>query len=167
MSAMARPHRLTSDAYHGGFRYFLTICTHRRRPHFRDAAVVELVRLEFLHTAAAHSFAIVLDCYMPDHIHVVVEGASNESDLRRFVKLAKQRSGFHFARVYDGPLWQESYFDRTLRRDESLSEVLRYVLLNPVRAGLVEDPRDYLHWGSGIWTRSELLDFVGLDQGRV
>ncbi len=163
MLAMARPHRLTTDAYSGGYRYFLTICTHRRRPYFLDASVVELARLEFLHISRAQSFSILLDCYMPDHMHAVVEGVTEESALPRFVKLAKQHSGFHFARRQGSPLWQESYFDRTLRRDESLSDVFRYIILNPVRAGLVDTPTEYPHWGSGIWTRSEVLDFAGLD----
>jgi hypothetical protein len=35
-----------------------------------------------------------------------------------------------------------------------------YVLANPVRAGLVEDPADYPYSGSGKWTVSELLEYV-------
>lgn len=100
---------------------------------------------------------------MPDHVHAVVEGTEKRSDLQRFVRLAKQRSGYLFVRATGEPLWQTSYFDRALRRDEVLADVVRYVIGNPVRAGLVARPADYPHWDSGVWTRDQILDFVGGD----
>ncbi|MFZ2089614.1 MAG: hypothetical protein WAU47_13665, partial [Desulfobaccales bacterium] len=39
--------------------------------------------------------------------------------------------------------WQKDFFDHILRKDESLPVVIRYVLENPVRKGLVSDWRDY------------------------
>ena len=72
------------------------------------------------------------------------------------VRLAKQLSGHEYRRVTGGRLWQESYFDRTLRSDESLPDSIAYVIANPVRAGLAVKPEDYPHWGSGMWSREEL-----------
>ncbi len=40
-------------------------------------------------------------------------------------------------------LWQKSYYDHVLRHDENLAHVVRYVLENPVRAGLVESFDEY------------------------
>jgi len=39
------------------------------------------------------SFAVLAYCYMPDRFHAVVHGLTEKSDLHRFVRLAKQRSG--------------------------------------------------------------------------
>ncbi len=45
-------------------------------------------------------------------------------------------------------VWQRSFFDHALRDEESLEAVARYIVSNPVRAGLVEDWRDYPFVGS-------------------
>ena len=74
---------------------FLTISTHARARHFTDPAVVTLVLLQFLQAAASEGFAVIAYCFMPDHVHLVVVGRSATSELPRFVKLAKQRSGFY------------------------------------------------------------------------
>jgi hypothetical protein len=44
-------------------------------------------------------------------------------------------------------LWQEGYYERIVRNDESTLVVIRYVLENPVRAGLVARYQDYRFLG--------------------
>ena len=77
---------------------------------------------------------------------------------RRFCKLAKQRAGQIHARRTGGPLWQEGYYDRVLRKDEDLRTVARYLLNNPIRAGLVTKPIDYPYLGSDRWSVAEFID---------
>jgi REP element-mobilizing transposase RayT len=63
---------------------------------------------------------------MPDHLHLVVEGAADTSDLRRFTKIVKQRAASVFRRSFESPyLWQEGYYERVLRSDEATSTVVR------------------------------------------
>jgi REP element-mobilizing transposase RayT len=95
---------------------------------------------------------------MPDHTHVLIEGLRDSADLRRYCKLAKQRSGGIHARSGRGPLWQEGYYDRVLRDCEDIREVARYILANPIRAGLALTPNDYPYLGSDRWTVAELID---------
>ena len=52
----------------------------------------------------------------------------------------------------DRRLWQESFYDHALRKEESLRRVAGYIWDNPVRAGLVEDPLDYPWSGSAAWS---------------
>ena len=104
---------------------------------------------------------------MPDHLHALVCGCAETSDFHRFVKLAKQRSGFAFKRNTGTRLWQESFFDRTLRDDETPAQAIAYILDNPVRARIVREPIGYPYWGSQTYTREELLDFVSIEQRRV
>ena len=74
---------------------------------------------------------------MPDHVHLILKGLSDRSDLRRCVKLTKQRveyvarKEFH---IHD--LRQEGYYERVLRSRHAVETAVRYVLENPVRAGL-------------------------------
>ena len=75
---------------------------------------------------------------MPDHLHLAVEGASNDADLVRFVKDAKQRSGYWHVRRTSERLWQVGWFDHIIRDNESVERHVCYTLANPVRAGLVD-----------------------------
>src|SRR5687768_2062314 len=109
---MSRPQRIAGFPYLGLHRYFLTICARKRFPAFLDDSVAQSTIDQSLTTAQKESLAILAYCLMPDHIHLLVEGTTHHSDLRRFAKLAKQRSGATFARTSGTPLWQEGYYER-------------------------------------------------------
>ena len=98
---------------------------------------------------------------MPDHLHLLVEGLSDVCDCRRFIKSAKQYSGYYFAKEFGHKLWQRYGFERVLRDDEATLAVARYIVRNPLRAGLVADVRDYLFLGSEAYSVDEILDAVG------
>ena len=84
-------------------------------------------------------------CFMPDHVHLVVEGRSEQADLRRFANIAKQRVAYSL-RLAHGVMrvWQEGFHDWILRPEYPTEAAIRYVLENPVRAGLVG------HSGAGL-----------------
>ena len=65
------------------------------------------------------------------------------ASLPDFMQRAKQRSGYHGKRVVAHSVWQAGYHDRILRSEADMPAVVAYVLANPVRAGLVENPGDY------------------------
>ena len=155
---MTRPRRLESFSYIGLARYFLTFCTRNRRRVFFDEVIVSMTMLEFRQAANREEFAILAFCVMPDHSHLLVEGATDRSDLRRFVKSAKQQSGAAYALRRAEPLWQEGYYERVLRRDEDVRDIARYILWNPVRAGLVRTPVEYPYIGSDVWSIEELIE---------
>jgi putative transposase len=79
---------------------------------------------------------------MPDHLHLPVEGAEG-SDLAQLIKTFKQASSFDHKQRTGRPLWQRSYYDHVLRSPDELQPALEYVLGNPVRAGLVDEPEAY------------------------
>jgi putative transposase len=122
-----------------------------------DDAAARATINQFLITARAEGFEILAYCLMPDHMHLLVEGTTERSDLQRFVKLSKQRSGFHFTRIAGRPLWQDGYFERILRHDEDAMAIARYILENPVRAGIVDWPTKYRYLGSSVWDVETLL----------
>jgi len=154
------PRRLDPDDYCGYRAYSLTICTHNRSRPFTNAETVGTTVLQILHVAGEQHVEVLAYCVMPDHTHLIVLAHAADTDLREFVRLAKQRSGYAFRQATGRRLWQESYFDRTVRNVQELPALVEYMIRNPVRAGLVEDPVDYPYWGSERYSREELLEFI-------
>jgi REP element-mobilizing transposase RayT len=94
---------------------------------------------------------------MPDHLHLIVEGMRDDADMKAFEKLAKQYSGFYYKRERRMQLWQRYGHDRIIRDDVEFLELLRYVVNNPMVAGLVKSAEDYPFTGSCRWLREELF----------
>jgi putative transposase len=152
--------RLNAALYRGLQRYFLTFCTAKRERVFVTSEIVDLVLGRILQCARFADIEVIAYCFMPDHVHLVVQGSTEAADVIVFVHQAKQRSGFDYARINGKRLWQPSYYDRVLRDDEATLSVVRYVCENPVRGGLVESPHDYGFLGSDRFTLDQVLDAV-------
>jgi REP element-mobilizing transposase RayT len=150
--------QLRGFSYIGKFQYFLTICAEGRAAVFLDPNVARSVASQVLRDATAYRFAVIAYVLMPDHTHWLVEGLSETSALRPFVKMAKQRSGYTFRQEKREPLWQSGFYDSVIREGKEVWGVIRYIVENPVRAGLVETPEAHEWWGSGTASREEILD---------
>ena len=130
--------------------YLLTVVTHDRRPAFADWRSARLL-VEQLRAAdeaeIATSMAWVV---MPDHLHWLLQLQSGS--LAELVCRIKSRSSrsINLMRGEQGRLWQRGYYDRALRRDEDLKAAARYIIMNPLRAGLVDRVGDYPLWDA-IW----------------
>jgi REP-associated tyrosine transposase len=161
-AGMAHPYTPYCDnfAYTGRYRYFLTFVAYERNDRFRSANVVALALEQVARAAGEKQFEIIVHCFMPDHLHLVVEGRTNNSDLKAFAKLAKQYCGYYYARAHRGArLWQKGMNDHIIRDDVDLLERVRYVVNNPVAAGLVARPEDYPFLGSQRWSIAELIEW--------
>jgi putative transposase len=152
------PPHMENFSYVGKYRYFLTFTTHDRKTYFTNAETVQLVYAQILRAAHQHQFSIVAYCFMPDHLHILADGVSDGSDLRIFMKAAKQYSGYHFKQQHQAKLWQRYGYEHTLRDDVERATTLRYILDNPVGAGLVKEPADYAFLGSDCYSVAELLE---------
>jgi len=154
------PGHLKTFDYLGLYRYSLTFCTDRRRARFTTDAVVDLVKQQILRAATENQFAVIAYCFMPDHLHLLIEGRSDASDCKRFIALAKQYSGYYFKRAYRESLWQRYGYERVLRDDEASKVAARYILENPIRRRLVERVEDYPYVGSEEYELAHLLEDV-------
>ena len=155
-----QPGHLKSFDYLGLYRYFLTFCTDARLKFFVEPDVVSLVLAQIARAASETHFESLAYCFMPDHLHLLVEGQSDQCDCREFIKKAKQYSGFYFSRARGQKLWQRYGFERVLRNDEATLDVARYILNNPLRAGLVSNLLDYPFLGSERYSVGEILEAV-------
>src|SRR5438105_2118712 len=152
-----RPPRLPRECYFGAARIFLTMCTFERNDYFRDALRAEQVRRQLLQTAVNHDVELIAYCLMPDHVHALIAGLTDGADNRKCADVFRQISSFHFDRAFASTLWQEGYFDRALRDEEATLDVVSYIVLNPVRAGLCARAADYPYLGSSRYNMAELM----------
>jgi len=125
--------------------YHVTTTTHHRQPVFDDfhqarRLIKVLRRTE--HNDDASTLAFVV---MPDHLHWLLQLGDMVS-LSRVVGAMKSVSAHGAGRR----LWQAGFHDHALRKEEDLLGLTRYIVANPLRAGLVSHIGDYPHWDC-IW----------------
>jgi len=154
------PLPLRGFCYVGRHYYFLTWCCDYRQTLFTQADHVDLVRAQFLRAEAEAEFDNIAYCFMPDHVHKVIRGRTPGSDARRYMKLAKQYSGFYFAKTFGGRLWQGYGYDRVMLSEHEPRNWVRYTIENPVRKGLVENVEDFPFTGSGIYSMRQLMEMA-------
>ncbi len=141
--ARKSPPRLKGFDYTGPYAYLITMNTADHVPRFTNSDLVNACRGRLSELAARHSFEVVAYCFMPDHLHLLLQGTALTSRLDRFMQQFKQITSYHFKQQVGAPLWHRSYHDRVLRREEAMSGVADYIWHNPVRAGLVRSLEDY------------------------
>jgi putative transposase len=131
--------------------YLLTFTTLERRPYF---ARFDRTRLACVALSANESWPhcrLLAWVLMPDHWHGLVELGQAES-LSRSVARAKAATtrAWNLAHQRSGSLWAAGFHDHALRRDEDMLGCARYIVTNPVRAGLAARCGDYPFWDA-IW----------------
>lgn len=89
-----------------------------------------------------HTLAFVV---MPDHLHWLMQ-LNADMSLSNVIKSMKSQS----AKVIGQPIWQAGYYDHAIRKDEDIQNIARYIIANPIRAGLVTKVGDYPHWDA-MW----------------
>ena len=77
---------------------------------------------------------------MPDHVHWLAQ--LQRGTLSEAVRLYKATVSV----ALGSRAWQRGFHDRALRRQDDVRAVARYIVANPLRAGLVHDIGDYPHW---------------------
>jgi putative transposase len=143
-----KPRRLKDFLYRGYYRYFVTIRSESFKDHFVNDEVVAKVIAILKSTAEQEGFAVWAYCFMPDHAHLLVEGKHSNADMKHFIALFKQKSGYWFKSTYGVKLWAPNYHEHVLRNDEATMAVARYIIQNPVRKGMVDDCSKYPYSGS-------------------
>ena len=133
---MSRPQRLRSFAYPGSFAYSLTMCTAGREQRFVSPAIVTCVLEQLLRTATDYLMAVLAYCFIPDHLHLLLQGLDDSAGLPRFTKVFRQRAAIEYRRRTGERLWQPGYYECTLRCEDNLALTATYIAANPVRAGL-------------------------------
>ncbi|NUU36842.1 transposase [Pseudomonas sp. C2B4] len=129
-----------------GRAYLITTVIHKRQPIFSDWRVGRLLVAELRRAHDSGLVSSIAWVVMPDHFHWLMQ--LHESDLGNVIGATKARSTQAVNKMIGrrGPLWQTGYHDRAIRDGEDLLPFARYIVANPLRAGLVEKIGDYPLW---------------------
>jgi REP element-mobilizing transposase RayT len=141
--------RLPLPVYSQGNAFFITITTHLKHawfhlhPKLSQTAIQIIRQLASLRHAAVYSW-----CIMPDHVHLLLQ----DQEVVDFVRLFKGKMT-PMARKIEPKrrLWQRSFFDHALRKEESLTDIACCIWENPVRAAMADEPEKYPWSGSEVW----------------
>lgn len=149
---MARPLRLE----YAGAVYHVTSRGNARLPIFEDDQDRELFLDTLAEVVRRWNWLCHAYCLMDNHYHLLLE--TPDGNLSRGMRHLNGVYTQSFNRRYHraGHIFQGRYKSVVVDRDSYLLELCRYVVLNPVRAGMVSDPGEY-RWSSFRST-------AGLDQ---
>jgi putative transposase len=157
---MAQPKRLPGILYNELSAYFVTSVTRDRIKAFDLNDFGPIVVRALIEIAARFQFAVTAYCVMPDHVHFIVTAISEGAEFQKMVANWKQRTGYAWSLRHKQRLWQHGYFERVLREKDDPLSLARYIIENPVRAGLVEHPMEYPLSGSTEHSMEEICAAV-------
>lgn len=103
-------------------------------------------------------------CIMPNHAHLIVE-INPRSTLSKFIKQLNLAYLYYYKKryKYDGHLWQGRYKSLIISKDEYLIACARYIELNPVKAKIVKDPKEYPYSSYNTYAYGKKDDVVEYD----
>jgi putative transposase len=147
---MARPLRIEFP----GALYHVTARGNGRQPIFEDDADCERFLAVLASTVARYHVLCHAYCLMGNHYHALLE--TPEGNLSRAMRQLNGAYGQGFSRRHRRPghVLQGRFHAQIVDRNAYLHEVCRYIVLNPVRAGLVARPGEW-RWSSYRATAGE------------
>lgn len=91
-----------------------------------------------------HPFNLFHYCLMPNHTHFLIQ-TKKALDFSIFMKKLNLAYYHHFNREYGwaGHFWQDRYKSQAIGKDDYFIQCGKYIELNPLRAGIVDQPNDY------------------------
>jgi putative transposase len=149
-----------------GHIYYVTTVVYDRVPIFTRPSFIMPLYDSLNFYRYKQGFKLLGYVIMPDHLHLIVWpfGSTTVSEIMRDYKkftstriihqaelegieewiAAFQRAGHETGRSAK-KVWQDSFWDMNIYSEHILRQKLNYLHRNPVRAGLVENPEDYMY----------------------
>jgi putative transposase len=130
--------------------YLITTVTHDRVPLFKDFDIARLLIRELCSTSSELKIESLAWVVMPDHLHWLFK--LRHTLLSEVVRRAKGKSAYAINnhRGHHQKIWQKGFHDHAISKHEDTRAVARYIIANPLRAGLVDNIGDYPFWDA-IW----------------
>ncbi|WP_257284586.1 transposase [Endozoicomonas sp. SESOKO1] len=147
---MSRPLRIE----YAGALYHVTSRGNERKPIYREEVDFNLFLDTLAEVCDRFNWVIHSWCLMTNHYHLVVETPDGNlsAGMRQLNGVYTTRFNRRHGRV--GHLFQGRYKAILVDKSSYLLELSRYVVLNPVRARMVDHPGDWL-WSSYRYTLGE------------
>jgi REP element-mobilizing transposase RayT len=115
--------------------------------HLKNPEVAQLVSTA-LYRFNDVRYILACWCIMPNHVHVIVKPLG-ENPLSRILHSWKSFTALEANKVIGrkGTFWETEYFDHIIQDEDELDQQIRYILDNPLKAGLTD-------W-KWVWVNSE------------
>ncbi len=153
---MARRPRL----FAAGVLYHVIVRGNQRQKTFTaesdyQAYIERLARYRKKYDYVLHAY-----CLMPNHVHLLVE--SSEQPLAKFMQGLQQSYSQYFNRKHrkTGHVFEGRYKAILCQKDEYLLQLIRYIHLNPVRAGMVRSPERYRYSGDHVYLQGKATETI-------
>ncbi|MGB3565063.1 MAG: transposase [Thermoanaerobaculia bacterium] len=127
---------MPARSYPVGAPVHVNVSAFRRQPLFGKAELASIV----FELVATHPQTIAA-CLMPDHLHWLIADAKEM--VTCIGRLKSYSTTVAWQQGHGGRLWQRSFWDHVLRKDEDLSRVAQYIIENPVRKGIAQEALSY------------------------
>lgn len=123
---------------------FMTVRAYNHQVPFNNPDICQMI-INVLRTEQARLGIIVYTyCLMPDHLHYLNSPQSDGKSVLTFNDQFKGKTTNQSWKLgWQGKLWQPRSYDHLVRAEEDLREIAKYILNNPVRAGLVTDAEQW------------------------
>jgi putative transposase len=139
LTGMARPLRIQ----YSGAVYHVTSRGNDRKAVFRDEEDWDAF-LRILHQVnRRYHWICHAYCLMDNHYHLLIETPDGNISLGMRQLNGVYTQAFNHRQGRSGHLFQGRYKAILIQKESHLLEVSRYIVLNPVRAGFVKDPKDW------------------------
>ncbi|WP_430980686.1 REP-associated tyrosine transposase [Stenotrophomonas terrae] len=132
-----------------GHAYLVTFTTRARQPLFLDFPLASRICHALYHPLLWRDARLLAWVLMPDHWHGLVQ-LGLHTHLSALVRSIKANTARTLPSSIVRPIWAAGFHDRAVRKDQDLKATARYIIRNPVRAGLVSSPRCYPYWNA-MW----------------
>ncbi|MCK4597910.1 transposase [bacterium] len=119
--------------------YHVNIRSKDKKRIFRSSSINEKVVEVLKSSVDLYGYHLLSYCLMPDHLHILVQAGESPKNLESFVRGFKSYN----SKLAKQHLWQRGFYERILRKEESLADVAQYILDNPVRKRIVEDSEQF------------------------
>lgn len=133
---------------------FITQVVQSRRPVFKNASHLELLREIMREAKQRYPFEMLAFVFLYDHFHLLIKPAASitHSQIMHSIK-PNFTKAYKLAIGVEGSMkfWQKRYWDHVIRDDEDFENHLHYIHYNPVKHGLVTKPEDWEHSSYRAW----------------
>jgi REP element-mobilizing transposase RayT len=129
--------------------YHITACIENRQAFFHNFQYACLLINEMTTLVEKQEINYITWIIMLEHLHWLFQSTSDKN-LSKVIQILKGRSS-RAINQYEksgGFSWQRGFYDHAIRTEENLLAVSRYIVANPLRAGLVEHVGNYPFWDS-------------------
>jgi len=142
--------------YADGHSYFITMVTYNRNPLLIDN--IDVLRNAFVWSKKRYNYHIDAIVILPEHLHMIIT-PQNSLEYPKIITHIKRSflygldkrikdeakmnmSSSKYRRQHSG-IWQDRYYEHTIRDEKDYIEKMKYIQFNPIKHHLVEDIKDW------------------------